>query len=68
MFWHRGARPPGVTHHVGRTREKKEAAKKFLGRKKTLPCSQRRHDKIACRLQRQCADTKGKLCIGEGPR
>ena len=60
--------PPGATHRVGRPREKKEASKRFPGRKKTLLRSRRHHDKTACRLRWRCTDIKGRLCLCKGPR
>ena len=68
-LWRQGARPPVDTHHVGRPREKKEAAKKSPGRKKTLLRSRHHHNKTACRLRWRCADPiKGRLRPCRGPR
>ena len=66
--WRQGMRPPGATHRVGRPCAKKEAAKKFLVRKKTLPRSQHHYDKTVRRLRWRCADIKGRLHISKGSR
>ena len=66
--WRQGVRPPDVTHRAGRPREKKEAAKRFPGRKKTLLRSRPHHDKTVCRLWWWCTDIKGMLGLCKGPR
>ena len=47
---------------------KKEAAKKFPGRKKTLQRSQHHCVKTACRLRRQPMDIKIRLRLRDGLR
>ena len=44
------------------------SAKKFPGRKRMLPRSQRHRDKTACLLQWRRADIRGRLRISKGPR
>ena len=64
--WRQGVRPPGATRHVGRPSAKKEAAKGFRGRKKTLPCSLNHHYKTACRLRRRREGTRTRLRFHDG--
>ena len=66
--WHQGARLCGMIRRARRPRAKREAAKKFPGRKRMLPRSQRDRDKTVCRLQWRCAGIKGRLRISKGPR
>ena len=47
---------------------KKEAAKKFLARKKTLPRSQHHYDKTVRRLRWRCAGMKARFCTSKGHR
>nr|XP_020182391.1 vegetative cell wall protein gp1-like [Aegilops tauschii subsp. strangulata] len=68
VLWCQGTRPPGVTYHAGRPREKKEAAKRSPGCKKMLLRSQRHRDKTACRLRWRRVDNRGRLRISKGPR
>ena len=65
---HQDARPRGVTRHAGRPRMKKEAAKKSLGRKKTLLRSQHRSTKTVRHLLRWRVDIKTRLCLRDGLR
>ena len=54
--WHQGARPHGVIRHAWRSRAKRGAAKKSLGREKLHPRFPRRLVKTAHRPQRRSAD------------
>ena len=65
---HQGVRPRGATHRAGRPRMKKEAAKKSLGRKKTLLRSQHHSAKSARRLPRWRVDIKTRLRLRDGLR
>ena len=65
---HQDAWPPDATHRAGRPHTKKDAAKKSLGRKKTLLHSQHHCVKAACRLRWRRVDTRTRLRLRDGLR